>query len=215
MNEKYNVITYELTRKVNPTEVIEVLESLFEKYNVFYSECLLDLLVYIVEFDYEGKHHSNRNRNAIKTILKRHPELEEFYEYTAENRGGGIINETLFIRNFSQKDFVCTGEIDYSLIRDIVKKVPRPYGVNYLDVVYSGISFGRPDSESAKIRQNENNHGSPVGNYINYIRDSAGSEKYSYLLFSADDENIETMRKLFFEFTDMVPGKYITTEYHS
>lgn len=215
MDKKYNIITYKLTRKVNPTQVIEALETLIEKYNVFYSECLLNLMVYIVEFEHKGKLHSNRNRNAVKTILKRHPELEGFYKYAAEDRGGGIINETLFIRNFSPEDFACTGEIDYSLIRDIVKKVPRPYAANYLDVTYSGISFGKPDSESAKIRQNENNHGSPVGNYINYIRDSAGSEKYSYLLFSADDENIEMMRKIFFEFADMVPGKHETTEYIS
>ncbi len=213
MNEKYNVITYKLTRKVNPTEVIERLEALIEKHNVFYSECLLDLSLYIVEFEHEGKLHSNRNRNAIKTILKRHPELEQFYKYTAEDRGGGYISETLSICNFSAEEYICTGEIEYSLISDIAKKVPRPYGVNDLEVIYNGISFGKVDSASEKIRQNPNCY--EVGNYIKYSRESAGSEKHSYVSFSADDENIEMMRKIFFEFADTVPGKYIGTEVQS
>ncbi|MBR6514420.1 MAG: hypothetical protein IKT46_06275 [Clostridia bacterium] len=209
MDKKYNIITYKLTRKINPAEVIDRLDSLIEKYNVFFCDCLMNLLVYIIEFEYEGKLYSNRNRNAVKTILKRHPELEQFYKHTAEDRGGGIINETLFIRNFSSEDFACTGEIEYSLISDIAKKVPRPYGVNDLEVVYSGISFDSPDSKSAKICQNR--HGYAVGNYIGYCRERAGNEKHSYITFSADDENIELMRKLFFEFADTVPGKYIGT----
>ena len=35
MDKKYNIITYKLTRKVNPAEVIETLEALIKKYNVF------------------------------------------------------------------------------------------------------------------------------------------------------------------------------------
>lgn len=213
MDKKYNIITYKLTRKVNPAEVIETLEALIKKYNVFYCEYLMNLLTYITEFEHEGKFHSNRNRNAIKTILKRHPELEKFVEYTAKENDGGYVSETLSISNFSPEEYICTGEIEYSLISDIAKKVPRPYGVNDLDVIYNGISFGKVDSASAKIRQNSNCY--EVGNYIKYSRESAGSEKHSYVSFSADDENIETMKKLFFEFADTVPGKHIGTDIQS
>ena len=210
-NRKYNVIIHKLTRKVNPTEVVEAIEFLFEKYNVFYSECLLNLLCYITEFEHEGKFHSNRNRNAIKTILKRHPELERFYKHTSEDRGG-YIYEDLIIRNFSWEDFVCTGEIDYSLISKISKMVPRPYAVNDLNVIYSGIGFGTSDMNRTKILKSEATD-YLIGNYIGYSRESAGNEKHSYVTFSADEDNIETVRKMFFEFAEMVPGKYVSTEY--
>ena len=57
--------------------------------------------------------------------------------------------------------------------------------------------------------------GSPISSYILYSRTNYGSEKHSYVQFSTDDENIESMRSIFFELTKTIGGKYEGTEYHS
>ncbi len=215
MGKKYNVICYKLNKSVKPAEAIEKLELLIEKHFVSFAECLFQFKIFICEFEHEGRFYSNRDKNAIKTILKRHPELESFYKYTCEKKEVNRVSENVLITNFSFDDFSCVGEIEYSLIRDIVTKVPRPYGVNDLELIYNGISFGKQDSESVKIRQSESGFDSPVGNYIWYSRSKYGYEKHSYIFFSIDDENLDAMRKLFFEFAETIPGKYKGTEYHS
>ena len=113
---------------------------------------------------------------------------------------------------FSAKDFSAIGEIDYNLICGIVKGVPRPYSVNTLDLIFNGIGFGKAIGEGGKIRLPENLFDSPIGNYIHYERLNYGDEKHSYVSFATDDAKIDFMRKLFFEFTQIIPGKYETTE---
>ena len=106
-------------------------------------------------------------------------------------------------------------EIKYDLIRDIINKVPKPYGVSDLELIYNGISFGERDAESEKIKRSASGFDTPVGNYIWYSRSVYGYEKNSVLSFAIDDENLENMRKLFFDLAEMLPGKYEGTEYHS
>ena len=106
------------------------------------------------------------------------------------------------------------GEIKYDLIRDIVNKIPKPYGVTDLELIYNGISFGNRNAESATIRPSASGFDDPIGNYIWYSRSVYGYEKNSVILFAIDDENLEYMRKLFFELAEMLPGKYEGTEYY-
>ena len=62
------------------------------------------------------------------------------------------------------------------------------------------------------ILPSENGFGLPIGNYILYERESYGSEKHSYIHFSADSLKSDRMRELFLEFTKIIPGKYEGTE---
>ena len=77
--KKYNIINYRLKASVKPIDVLRELEQLLKKHNATYLENLLNLEVLIIEIEYSGKLHSNRQRNAILTILKHHPELIAFF----------------------------------------------------------------------------------------------------------------------------------------
>ena len=212
---KYNIITYRLKQTTKPYDVLETLEALIKKHSAFFTECLFRINVLICEYEFDGKIHSNRNRNAVNTLLKRNPELQDYYRYIRSARNGVDFREDVCIDNFSDEDFLYRAGIRYDLIRDVVKKVPRPYGVSDLELIYSGISFGEKNLDSAIIRQSEAGFDAPVGNYIWYSRSVYGYEKHTYILFAIDDENHEHMRKLFFDLAEMLPGKYEGTEYHS
>lgn len=212
MCESYSIIQYQLKKSTKPCDVFAALEALIQKHSVFYQECLFRVEVLICEFEHEGKRRSNRNKNAVNTLLRRHPELQSYYSYAKEEKSPIGINENVSLSNFSLDDLGCRGEIEYNLIQDIVKQVPRPYGVNDLDLIYNGVSFGEKNEESAKIRYPENGFGAPVGNYIWYRRTVYGAEKHSAILFAINDENTESMRKFFFELEEIVPGKYEGTE---
>ena len=214
MNVKYNIIHYRLNKNTKPSDVLDTLEMLVKKHSVFFTECLFRVNVMICEFEYEDVLHSNRNKNAIKTLLKRYPELEAYYRYNREEKSSNHIREDVSIDNFSFDDFLYRGEIKYDLIHDIVKQIPRPYGVSDLEMIYNGISFGEKNVESEKIRQSESSFDAPVGNYIWYSRSVYGDEKHSEILFATDNENLDLMRNLFFELAEFVPGEYEGTEYH-
>lgn len=213
--KKYNIITYRLKQNTKPCDVLETLEALFKKYSASFAECLFRANVLICEYEFDGKIHSNRNRNAVNTLLKRYPELKDCYRYIQREKDGTNFREDVCIDNFSDEDFLYRGEIKYDLIRDIVNKVPKPYGVSDLELIYNGISFGKRDAESAKIRPSASGFDAPVGNYIWYSRSVYGYEKNSVILFAIDEENLENMRKIFFELAEMLHGKYEGTEYHS
>ena len=213
--KKFNIIAYRLKQNTKPCDVLETLEALFEKHSAFFEECLFRVNVLICEYESDCKFHSNRNRNAVKTLLKRNPELKDYYRYIRNTKNSVDFREDVCIDNFSDEDFSCRGEIKYDLIRDIVNKVPKPYGVSDLELIYNGIRFGDRNAESAKIRNSASEFDAPVGNYIWYNRSVYGCEKNSVILFAIDDENLEYMRKLFFELAEMLPGKYEGTEYHS
>lgn len=212
--KKYNVIRYRLNRNTKPSKVLETLEALLKKYFVFYQECLFNIKGNVCEFEHEGKFHSNRNRNAINTILKLYPELSDFYKYNREQREPSCIVEDVSVCNFSSDDFSFDGVIAYDLICDIVNKVPSPYSVNDLELIYNGVSFGEKNSKSAKIGCSESGYGAPVGNYIWYSRSAYGDEKQSVILFAMDDEKLDFMRQFFFDFAQVLPGKYEGTEYY-
>lgn len=94
----------------------------------------------------------------------------------------------------------------------MVQSVPRPYGVNDLHLIYSGISFGEADSERVGITPPKEGIGTPAGAYIAYERIRYGDEKHAYVSFSVEEEYLETMREFFFEFAKIIPGRYVDTQ---
>ena len=213
--KKFNIIAYRLKQNTKPCDILETLEALFKKHSASFAECLFRANVLICEYESDGKLHSNRSKNAVNTLLKRYPELKDCYRYIQREKDGTNFREDVCIDNFSDEDFLYHGEIKYDLIRDIVNKVPKPYGVSDLELIYNGLSFGERDAESEKIKRSASGFDTPVGNYIWYSRSVYGYEKNSVLSFAIDDENLENMRTLFFDLAEMLPGKYEGTEYHS
>ena len=213
--KKYNIINYRINKSVKPIEVLQEIEHLMQKNNASYLECFIKLEVSIVEFEHEGKLHSNRNRNAILTILKHYPELKCFFKHKKQIYEYGSAEETLTIQNFPEETFSPYGKVEYLLIKEIAEKIPRPYSLNNFEVIFSGTNCGDSSDQQNNVRPPSNGFDSPVGDYIMYHRSNYGSEKHSYVHFSADDDNVESMRSIFFEFAENIGGKYDGTEYHS
>ena len=88
--KKYNIITYRLKQNTKPCDVLETLEALFKKHSAFFTECLFRANVLICEYEFDGKLHSNRNRNAVNTLLKRYPELKDCYRYIQREKDGSL-----------------------------------------------------------------------------------------------------------------------------
>ena len=213
--KKYNIINYKINKSVKPIDVLREIERLKQIHDVHYLECFIKLEVSIIEFKHEGKLHSNRNRNAILTILKHYPDLKRYFEHKSHIDEDGYARETLTIQNFAEETFSLYGKVEYSLIKEIAKKIPKPYSLNNFEIIFSGISFGVNSDQQNNVRAPSNGFGSPVGNYIMYCRSNYGSEKHSYVHFSADDDNVESMRSIFLEFAKNISGKYEVTEHHS
>ena len=200
--KKHSVITYRLHKNVKPSEVLAAMEAIGAKHSLGYAECLFAIKVLVLEYEFEGNLHSNREKNAINTILKRYPMLEPFYRRVGDH---------LSIGNFTEADFSFMGEIDHGIIGEIVNKVPRPYSVNTLHLIYSGVSWdGNRDVVKIDYACGEDSH--PTGNYVWYERSSYGYEKHSYVYFAADDNKTESMRQLFLDFAELIPGQYEGTE---
>ena len=212
--KKYNIINYRLKASVKPIDVLRELEQLLKKYNATYLENLLNLEVLIIETEYSGKLHSNRQRNAILTILKHHPELNAFFEDKKQDSEDGFTKEVLTIRNYSEQSLLSCGNADFSLIKQIAEKIPKPYSVNRLEIIFNGIGFEKTITQHCVMKPSHSGFDSPVGNYISYSREKYGDEKHSYIQFSANDESLESMRSLFFDFSEAIAGKYEGTEYH-
>ena len=212
--KKYNIINYRLKASVKPIDVLRELEQLLKKHNATYLENLLNLEVLIIEIEYSGKLHSNRQRNAILTILKHHPELNVFFEDKKQDSEDGFTKEVLTIRNYSEQSLLSCGNADFSLIKQIAEKIPKPYSVNRLEIIFNGIGFEKTITQHCVMKPSHSGFDSPVGNYISYSREKYGDEKHSYIQFSANDESLESMRSLFFDFSEAIAGKYEGTEYH-
>ena len=212
--KKYNIINYRLKASVKPIDVLRELEQLLKKHNATYLENLLNLEVLIIEIEYSGKLHSNRQRNAILTILKHHPELNVFFEDKKQDSEDGFTKEVLTIRNYSEQSLLSCGNADFSLIKQIAEKIPKPYSVNRLEIIFNGIGFEKTITQHSVMKPSHSGFDSPVGNYISYSREKYGDEKHSYIQFSANDESLESMRSLFFDFSEAIAGKYEGTEYH-
>ena len=212
--KKYNIINYRLKASVKPIDVLRELEQLLKKHNATYLENLLNLEVLIIEIEYSGKLHSNRQRNAILTILKHHPELNAFFEDKKQDSEDGFTKEVLTIRNYSEQSLLSCGNADFSLIKQIAEKIPKPYSVNRLEIIFNGIGFEKTITQHCVMKPSHSGFDSPVGNYISYSREKYGDEKHSYIQFSANDESLESMRRLFFDFSEAIAGKYEGTEYH-
>ena len=210
--KKYNIIAYRLNRNVRPSEVLAAIESLIKKHDLQYQNCLFAASVSIIEFEHQNKFHSNRNRNAILSILKKYPELEPFFKHIKIVNNDGDIHEHLLVSNFSDKDYELTGSLDPSVAIEITKKIPRPYSIGNLDLIFDGVSFFQEKAAIDPIHQTKGGWGSPVGNYIRYARVAYGSERHSYLYFSADELTQNNMRQFFLDLAEQIPGKYYGTD---
>jgi hypothetical protein len=213
--KKYNIINYRLKASVKPIDVLREIERLIQIYDVHYSECFIKLEALIIEMEHEGKLHSNRNKNAILAILKHYPELTCFFEQEKHMDENGFVAERLRIQNFAEETFLPYGHVEYSLIRQIAEKTPRPYSLHDFQVIFSGIKFGEGSDQQDNVKPSSNGVDAPVGHYIAYWRSNYGSEKHAYMHFSVDDDNLESMRSFFFEFAKNIGGKYVGTEYHT
>ena len=166
--KKYNIINYRLKASVKPIDVLRELEQLLKKHNATYLENLLNLEVLIIEIEYSGKLHSNRQRNAILTILKHHPELNAFFEDKKQDSEDGFTKEVLTIRNYSEQSLLSCGNADFSLIKQIAEKIPKPYSVNRLEIIFNGIGFEKTITQHCVMKPSHSGFDSPVGNYISY-----------------------------------------------
>lgn len=212
MTETYHLIYYRLKRTVKPAEVPDALETLLDRYSMGFGECLFRVQAVLCEFEHEGKLHTNRNRNAVKTLLKRHPELEALHHGSHTEAEEGFVIGRESVGNFDPCDGAWEGTIPYDLIRDIVRQVPRPYGVNELTLIYHGIGEEGEPRLNGRVERSNDGAERPVGNYIWYERAHHGDEKHSYVYFSMESEKAEAMRRLFLDFAEMVPGTYEGTD---
>ena len=208
---KYNIITYKLNKNVKPDEILRAVNVLMQKFSAQYQNCLFRAISLIVEYEHDGVLHSNKTQNAVVRICKSYPHLNAFLKQTSKDKGEGHIDDELSICNFSDVDYSETRKMDPSTIFEIASKIPRPYNPNNVEIILDGICFSQLD-QMTTILPSENGFGLPVGNYILYERESYGSEKHSYIHFSADNLKSDRMRELFLEFTKIIPGKYEGTE---
>ena len=209
---KYNIITYKLNKNVKPDDILRAVNVLMQEFSAQYQNCLFRASSLIVEYEHDGVFHSNKTQNAVVRICKAYPHLNAFLKQTSKEKGEGHIDEEMSICNFSDVDYSEIGEIDHSAIFEIVSKIPRPYNPNNVEIIFDGISFSQSDESVIGIAPPVNGFGLPIGNYILYERDLHGSEKHSYIYFSADNLKSDRMRELFLEFTKIIPGKYEGTE---
>ena len=184
---------------------------MIEKHTAQYQNCLFRASSLIVSYEFDGVFHSNKSTNAVARICKAYPHLNAFFKQTSKDKGEGHIDEELSICNFSDVDYSKTGEIDPSTIFEIASKIPRPYNPNTIEIIFDGVCFSK-SAQPTTIVPPENGFGLPIGNYILYERNAYGSEKHSYVCFSADSSETDRMRELFFEFAKIIPGKYEGTE---
>jgi hypothetical protein len=209
---EYSIITYKTNKNVRPNDIVVAISDLMKKYSVYHKKCLFKASDSIVEYELDGVFHSNRNKNSVARICKAYPQLNAFLKQTAIEKDEGRIDEETSICNFCDVNYSETGKIDDSAILEIASKIPRPYNPNHVEIIYDGISLSQSNQSVSGIAPPINGFGLPVGNYILYERDSYGSEKHSYIHFSADSLTIDHMREMFLEFTKTIPGKYEGTE---
>ncbi len=210
--ERYSIITYRLHKSVKPIEILNEMESLMQKHSVRYQSCLFKADVLLCEFEFEGKIYSNKTKNAITGICKEYPAIAPFFQCVQNDKGEGHIDAKFSISNFSEVNYSQTGIIDYSIINEIATKIPRTYSINDLELIFDGIVFSKDSNECEPIKPSPSKIGFPVGNYIFYERLVYGSEKHSYIHFSANDAGLDDMRRLFFDFAEKIPGKYDGTQ---
>ena len=89
----YNVIQYKVNKSVTSKDVVATIELLISKYSAAFRNCLFDVKVTLCEFECDGVVHSNRNKNAINTILKRYPLLASFCKCNASGDGQAATEE--------------------------------------------------------------------------------------------------------------------------
>ena len=209
---EYRIITYKINKNVKPNDVAITINNLMQKYSLYHKKCLFKVSDSIIEYELDGVFHSNRNKNSVARICKAYPQLDAFLKQTAIKKDEGHTDEEISICNFFNVNYSETGKIDDSAILEIASKIPRPYNPNHVEIIYDGIFLSQSNQSVGGIAPPINGLGMPVGNYILYERDSYGSEKHSYIHFSADSLTIDCMREMFFEFTKTIPGKYEGTE---
>lgn len=202
-------ITYRLRNTVSPKQVMETLGALLEKHNIAYSRCLWKMLCPIIEYEFEGKFHSNREKNGVLRICKAYPQLASFYRYVKKEER----DERHVLTNHT--DYIMTAENDHrDTVAEVMSKIPRPYSIRDVEYIWDGVDFLKKGQTPSGIHQSYS--GAPLGSYIWYSRSAYGNERYSYLTLSVDEvsqeEDMIPIRKFFFELMEKLPGKYKGTE---
>ena len=198
--------TYRIDKAITPNEVLCTIEELIKKHKISYQKCLWNISCSIIEYEFEGKIHSNRHKNAILSICKKYPIFENYREDIKSDDGEGNILEAVCLRNYSENTFDIRGTVEYPLISSIIKKVPRPYAVNDLELIFSDIAWSK---DTALTKLEAVDFGCPRGNYIYYTREKHGDEKHSYIHFAADERDAEIIKAFAFDFVNSVKCKYI------
>lgn len=201
--------TYRIDKAMNPNAVLCAIEELLEKHKISYRNCLWNISCSIIEYEADGKIHSNRNKNAILSICKKRPIFDRYREDVKYDDGKGHISEAVCLHNYDENTFILRGTVDYPLISDIVKKVPRPYAVNDLELIFTDIAWSK-DTPLTKMETVD--FGCPRGNYIYYTREKHGDEKHSYIHFATDEKDADSMRAFAFDFASLVKCKGEETE---
>jgi hypothetical protein len=186
-----------------------------QKYSVSYTQLFWKLSSVIIEFEQEGVIHSNRENNAVSRLCRKYPQLVPLMTHSCINQGEGQVKEELCISNRDQSDYLADDAIDESMIRAVLEKIPRPYGVNDLEVVFDGVRFSPSIHTVCGMRNQKDEYGAPIGCYISYSRSSYGDEKHSYLELAVEYENemiLEAFRNFFFDFAKQVNGQYEGTQ---
>lgn len=198
MKLKYSIITYRLKKSAKPKDVLELLENIMAKHSLTYEECLFKAELLINEYELQGKSYSNKEKNAIFDMCQETPELKEFLLLPKS-----VFSQKLSIANFSEEDYSKKGVIDLSTIKSITEKIPKPYNVNQLELIFNGTG-----TNAHKIKASSEDFGFPMGDYVHYERSAYGNEKHSYVYFSSREEMAEKMKNVFLDFALQIPGKY-------
>lgn len=209
------VITYRLKQTVPPSEVVEALYGILSEHALTHQSCLWRLSRQIIEYEADGVFHSNREKNAILSICRQYPALSRYYRLLRHDQGEGHIREDCVLTNYDEDALTSESEDAEPIIRELVHKIPRPYGVNEFEIILDGIDFLKCGREIACLRASRSGFGSPVGSYIGYSREVYGSEKHAYIQFAIVHEggqNIDPFRALFHAFAERIPGTYEGTE---
>lgn len=201
--------TYRIDKAITPNEVLCTIEELIKKHKICIEKCLWNISCSIIEYEFEGKIHSNRNKNAILSICKKYPIFDNYREDIKFDDGEGNILEAVCLRNYSENTFDIRGMVEYPLISDIMKKVPRLYAVNNLELIFSDIAWSK-DTSLTKLEAVD--FGCPRGNYIYYTREKHGDEKHSYIYFAANERDADIIKAFSFDFANSVKCKYIEQE---
>lgn len=211
----YQIISYRLTKKTSPAQVLKTIDDLILKFNLEYANCFYDIYSHIIEYEFDGKHYSNRKQNPILLICNKYPQLEQYLKHEKSMTNGEDAAELYRIKNFTDNYKPISNDNYEEILREVSTKIPRPYSVTYFEYIIDRIDFSKSNEHTEPISQNSE-IGTPRGSYILYSYQSSGNEKHSYIFIATQynqDNDLTLFREFFYALTNTLPGKYEGTEF--